>query len=419
MISLRVVVLPATTTDRAADPLFYLEGGPGGAASDEATWVAQHFASLNQHRDIVLIDQRGTGGSNPATCPTAALSGTPDEAQIAAVIQQCLGSLKDKADPRYYTTPIAVDDFDQVRAALGYDKINLYGISYGVSSALAYIQRHESHVRAAVLDSGSLLDTHLYELIPRSAQQALTSLIARCQASATCAYAFPHLQAEFAAVTTRLAKSPLASTVTDPTTGDALRLDLPTFMGMLIDTYLRSGQGAASFPKDIHAAANGDWNGILKVFASNVNDSGAIPLMSITVRCSDEWSSLDTSRIAAVAPGSPFTPYEMGFASGMNMICKHWPHAVGAGGAVTTSAPIVFLNGVGDPVDPPANVASAHVTMPNSLVVPVPGIGHWQLNLDSTVCLKDATNSFLAQGKPSTAGAWSCAQSLPFPSFFV
>jgi pimeloyl-ACP methyl ester carboxylesterase len=128
-IALRVVVLPATTADRAADPLFYLEGGPGGAASDEARWVAQHFTALNRHRDIVLIDQRGTGGSNQVSCSTTGLSGTPTENQIAAAVRGCLASINGQADPRYYTTPIAVDDFDQVRAALGYDKIDLYGIS--------------------------------------------------------------------------------------------------------------------------------------------------------------------------------------------------------------------------------------------------------------------------------------------------
>lgn len=416
-ISLRVVVLPATTSDRAADPLFYLEGGPGGAASDEAPWVVQHFATLNLHRDIVLVDLRGTGGSNPVTCSTAGLSGSPSEAQVAAAIQACLTAIKDKADPRYYTTPIAVDDFDQVRAALGYDKIDLYGVSYGVSSGLTYIQRHGAHVRAAVLDSGSLLDVHLYELIPRSAQQALTSLFARCQSSSTCAATYPNLQADFAAVTSHLSNAPLATTVVDPATGIAISLDLPAFMGMLIDTYLASAPGSVSFPKDIHAAANGDWTAIIKLFAASSSGPPSIPMMAITTRCSDAWASMDPSRVAAVAPGSPFTSYEETFAAGLNEVCKNWPHTVGASGQVKSSAPIVFLNGTTDPVDPPENVADAHATMPNSLVVPVAGVGHWQLNFDPTGCLTDETNIFLKEGKPSSPQFWTCAQSIPLPAF--
>lgn len=416
-ISIRVVVLPATTADRAADPLFYLEGGPGGAASDEAAWVAQHFVTLNLHRDIVLVDQRGTGRSNPASCSAAGLSGPPSEARVAATIQACLTSIKDKADPRYYTTPIAVDDFDQVRAALGYDKIDLYGVSYGVSSGLAYIQRHGAHVRAAVLDSGSLLDVHLYELVPRSAQQALTSLFARCQASPTCAATYPTLQADFAAVTAHLSTAPIPSTVVDPTIGGVVSLDVPTFMGMLIDTYLASAPGSVSFPKDIHAAANGDWTGILNVFAASNTGPASILIMGITIRCSDAWASLDPNRVAAVAPGSPFTRYEEDYAAGWNEVCKYWPQAVGASGPVKSSAPIVFLNGTTDPVDPPDNVASAHADMPNSLVVPVAGVGHWQLNFDPTGCLTDETNIFLDLGKPSSPQFWSCAQSLPLPAF--
>lgn len=418
-ISLRVVVLPATTTDRAADPLFYLEGGPGGAATNEATWVAQHFSALNRRHDIVLVDQRGTGGSNPAICSTAGLSGSASEAQLAETIQTCLASTKSQADPRFYTTPLAVDDFDQVRAALGYDKIDLYGVSYGVSSALTYIQRHGAHVRAAVLDSGSLLDAHLLELIPRSAQQALNSLFDRCQASPACDAAYPHLRADFTAVTTRLSQLPIASTVADPTTGGFMRLDLPTFMGTLVDFYLKSAGEYTNFPKDIHAAAGGDWSGVLKLFVSGQTGQSSIQLMAVTIRCSDAWASLDPSRVAAVAPGSPFTSYEVNFATGINAVCKYWPHAVGASGPVTSSAPIVFLNGTTDPVDPPENVADARATMPNSLVVRVNGIGHWQLNFDPTGCLTADTNSFLDQGKLSSPGLWSCAQSLPLPSFAV
>jgi pimeloyl-ACP methyl ester carboxylesterase len=353
------------------------------------------------------------------TCSTAASSESKSEAQIATVVRSCLASINGAADPRFYTTPIAVDDFDQVRAALGYDKIDLYGISYGVSSGLAYIQRHGAQVRAAVLDSGTLLDVHLYELLPRAAQQALTSLMARCQSSAPCAAAYPTLQADFTAVTTRLAQDPVASTVVDPATGATIRLNLPTFMGMLIDTYLASAQFSVSFPKDIHAAANGDWTAILKRFAADQSGPASIPIMAITTRCSDAWAAQDPGRVAASAPDSPFTPFEVRQATGLNMVCKYWPQSAGASGSVISSAPIVFLNGITDPVDPPGNVANAHMTMPNSLVVPVAGIGHWQLNFDPTGCLTDATNTFLDRGEPSSLQAWSCAWSLPLPDFTV
>src|SRR5690348_11092687 len=138
-IQLNVVVLPARGTDRAPDPLFYLEGGPGGSAVAETGWVRKHFGTFNRRHDIVLIDQRGTGGSNLAVCTSPAALGMGDD--VAGAIDTCLSSVRGRADAVYYTTPLAVDDFDAVRAALGYDRIDLYGVSYGVSSGLAYLQQ--------------------------------------------------------------------------------------------------------------------------------------------------------------------------------------------------------------------------------------------------------------------------------------
>ena len=204
------------------------------------------------------------------------------------------------------------------------------------------------------------------------------------------------------AVATRLARAPIASTIIDPTTGSFVSLDLPTFMGMLIDTYLASAQDFVSFPKDIHVAAHGDWSAILKVFANDQAGPSSILIMAATIECSDVWASMDPSRIAAVAPGSPFTSYQVDHATGIHLFCKYWPHAVGASGPVTSLVPIMFLNGTTDPVDPPDNVANAHATMPNSLVVPVAGIGHWQLDFDPTGCLKAEVNTFLELGVPST-----------------
>lgn len=217
----------------------------------------------------------------------------------------------------------------------------------------------------------------------------------------------------------RLSKAPIASAIVDPATGDILSLDLDTFLSLVIDDYLASPQGSALFPKDIHAAARGDWTAIMKHFADSVAGSSSFQIMSLTIRCSDKWASPDPSRVAAIAPGSPFTPYGVHFATMANMVCKYWPHATGASGPVKSSAPIVFLNGTTDPVDPPDNVANAQADMPNSLVVPVAGVGHWQLNYDPTGCLTDEANAFLELGEPSSPRLWSCAQSVPLPDFAV
>jgi len=402
-IHLRVVVLPATTTDRAPDPLFYFEGGPGGAATDETAWARSHFFILNQHHDIVLIDQRGTGKSNQTLC-LAGQGGPATEEALAFAVEDCVKSVKDRADPTYYTTPISVDDFDRVRAALGYEKIDLYGISYGVSSGLAYVQRHGDHVRAAVFDSGSMLDYHIYEQVPHSAWQSLQRLFERCAADTACRLAYPNLPAEFQAI--------LRQAIDQPVRG----VDAHTLLNTILSGYLAVTQAAAALPHDIHAAARGDWS-FLANAAQGQADSGLYSTMSITVRCSDEWASTDSERTRAAEPGSPFAAYEAEFLAGYATICKYWPHGTGASGRVTSSAPIVFLNSTTDPVDPPENVASAKPGMPNSLVVEVNGLGHWQLENDVMRCLDDEVASFIEAGRPPTSAQWSCAASPLLPAF--
>jgi pimeloyl-ACP methyl ester carboxylesterase len=118
--------------------------------------------------------------------------------------------------------------------------------------------------------------------------------------------------------------------------------------------------------------------------------------------------------VEASGNGSAFTPATLWRANFQNTECKYWPRALGASGTVTSSAPIVFLNGTADPADPPANVADAAVTMPNSLVVPIPGYGHSVLDQDLSACLADKVAGFIAAGKTSTAASWqSCRIDLP------
>src|SRR5579859_634043 len=409
-ISLRVVVVPARLSDRAPDPLFYFAGGPGGAASDSTAWAYNHFNLLNQRHDIVLIDQRGTGGSNAATCSLT--PSQPTEAGLAAAIKDCLASTKAQADPEFYSTPLSVDDFDLVRAALGYDKIDLYGGSYGVSSGLAYIQRHGDRVRTALFESGSLLDVHLWEQVPVSAQHSLDEVFARCAAEPACAASFPNLKADFAAVTGRLARTPVTSELVDPA-GGFRSLDLQAFLSFVIDNYLSDIRLAASLPKDIHAAAGGDWTAFLKLLTETAGSNTATPIMFVTIICSDEWAVRNPSTIAAIGAGSAFTPMSLSDAALSNAACKYWPRAAGASGPVNSSAPIVFLNGTADPADPPANVAGAEATMPNSVVIPIAGFGHGVIDQDSTSCLADKATTFIDAGRPSALSSWTCPKLLP------
>ena len=170
MIPLYVAVVPARGSTRAPDPVFWLAGGPGDAATDSAGASVQLLEVVNQQRDVVLVDQRGTGGSHDLRCPQGPLAD-----RWAAELRTCLYGLD--GDPRAYTTAWAMDDLDEVRAALGYDRINLYGTSYGAAAAQVYVQRHpaDPHV---IAESGTLLGVPIFERLPGASQRALDLLFA-------------------------------------------------------------------------------------------------------------------------------------------------------------------------------------------------------------------------------------------------
>lgn len=148
-IDLEIVVLPAVSDNPEPDPLFFLAGGPGQAATDLAGPMLPLLSEVRRTRDLVFVDQRGTGGSGRMTC--AFFESDADEQtageslQIDALplddLRECLAEVETAADPRQYTTPVAMDDLDDVRAALGYETINLYGGSYGTRAGLIYLRR--------------------------------------------------------------------------------------------------------------------------------------------------------------------------------------------------------------------------------------------------------------------------------------
>lgn len=145
-IALKIVVLPALKQKYSPDPLFFLAGGPGQGAAELAGQVREPFRTIQTDRDIVLVDQRGTGKSNPLECNSSA-DGVDEEdaAEFTKRLRACLESYKNKADVTKYTTPIAMDDLDEVRKFLGYSKINLYGGSYGTRAAMVYVRQHGEH----------------------------------------------------------------------------------------------------------------------------------------------------------------------------------------------------------------------------------------------------------------------------------
>ncbi len=425
-IGIRVVVVPASGPHRAADPLFYFAGGPGGAASDSVQWASKAFRVFNESHDLVFVDQRGTGGSNAMNCPqlmkvNEPMLGTiPSAADMVAAAKACLAATARAGDPRMYTTPIFTDDIDRVRVALGYQSIDIYGGSYGVSSGLTYIQRHGEHVRAALLDSGSLLDVRLWQSSAASENGALQSVLDRCAADASCHTAYPWIRSELTDILNRLTASPVSFTVTDPRTNATVAVTV-TALGFVsvLNNFLDTVQDQANVPALIFTAYLEQWPYLAQQLlrsAPTTNPTDTL-VAAQTIKCSDAWAQMDPAAVRTAGGASIFTASEVEAAVLSQAFCSAWPPAVGASGPVRSTVPIVFLNGTADPDDPPANVAGATTTMPNSLSVQVPGYGHGQLSQDSSGCLTREAITFLERGIPSTTADWLCAAHPPFPAF--
>ena len=424
--ALRLVVLPATGTSHPAAPLFFLAGtggqavGDGDAVLNGMDWAAQAFRQLNQTMDLVFVEQRGTPGSGLQTC-----AGLEDwlasQAAIQAAARRCLASAS--RDPGHDTTSSAVRDLDQVRQALGYNKINIYGVSYCVTVGLAYLQRYGSHVRAAVLDSGSLLSVPEEQQEAVHAQQAFDQLASRCATTPSCARSY-HPAADLAAILAQLRAHPAQVVIPGPGgQHQTLTITVAIFTGML-DVQLSSIQTAVLLPAVLHSLALGQWSQVISKLGLTTGDllAGPTSLQDVTIRCGDAWAAMNPATVGQQGP-SVFTPEVTVKAEGLHALCAAWPHDPGVSRTVRSAVPVVFLNGTADPGDPPANVAGATATMPNALLVAVPGIGHWTLGWNPHPgCLLAATSAFIQAGQPASPAAWDActraltAEPMPFPA---
>ncbi|HET9614998.1 MAG TPA: alpha/beta fold hydrolase [Candidatus Limnocylindrales bacterium] len=420
-IGLRVVVLPATGTTVRPDPVFFLDGGPGGAATEDLLWVEEVYGALNDDRDFVLVDQRGTGGSNRLAAPEAPdVTGLTREAAIARLKEWAARVMAGlPGDPRFYTTSVAMDDIDQVRAALGADRINVIGASYGATAAQYYLRQHEDRVRSVVLDGGTLVDVPLLERIAPNSQRALDLVFARCAADAVCRAAVPDPAGDLRRALAVLERKPVTTDVADPWTGKPIVIDPLGFTGG-IHAGLLVDERTAALPGLIHAAAAGDWRPVAEAIAASMGPASARTdqlVMSAVIRCSEAWAAFDPAETARLAHGSYLKAFEVNAATNQATACSIVPEGVVPSGdaqPARSNVPVLLVLGEADPQNPPANVADAPRDLPNSRTVVVPGEGHTVGHLG---CMPDLIAKFVAAGSASGLDASCAATSVPLPPF--
>ncbi len=419
-VALRIAVVPALAASPQPDPLFFLAGGPGQSAVDLAGQVVPALERIRRERDLVFVDQRGTGESHPLDCESESADAGLSERYATTFdpepLRRCLAGYD--ADPRLYTTPIAMDDLDEVRAALGYARINLYGVSYGTRAALVYLRRHGEHARTAVLDGVAPPGLRLPLYMARDSQRALDLLFQHCAADAGCSKAYPQLEARFGRLLAQLRQAPVRTRVAHPLTGVEEDVAIPfdafvsNLRGML---YL--SEATALVPLVLDRAERGDWGPfVASTLGLQDGFSNAFSVgMLLSVVCAEDAPFTSEADIARETKG---TWAGEGIARNLLGACDVWPRGeVGKDyhQPVRSEVPVLLLSGELDPVTPPSWGEEAKRHLPHSLHVTVPGVGHNTLGMG---CVRSVMADFLARG--SVEGLTpTCERAGSRPPFFT
>ena len=421
-LALNIVVLPAIARNKEADPVFVFAGGPGQAATDLARESLAILGGVNNKRDLVLIDQRGTGKSNGLVCafPDAALPESNDPAQRDAVTRETITACRDKlqlnADLTQYTTTIAMADIDQVRQALGLQSINLWGGSYGTRAAMEYLRRYESRVRSVVLDGVAPPSMSLPESFARDAGQSLEKVFFACAAQIQCSKQYALFKPDLDQLMAILARKPRRVRIADPVNGIArdVTVTREKLMRAVFST-LYVPEMAAMLPAMLANARQGDYAPLMAmsgVFSDSAEEKLAMG-MQLSVVCAEDVPRINSSEQAAQP-----APFGQLFVGEFTKGCDVWPRgkmAADFAQPVKSSKPILILSGALDPVTPPRYGDEVKKNFPNSIHVVAPNVGH---GVSIRGCGPKLIKKFIESASISELDV-TCLERLPRPLFYA
>lgn len=416
-IRLKLAIARANAATPDPDPVVFLDGGPGGAATDDFPGIAPAFDALRLRRNVVLLDQRGTGGSNPLACDDeeqATDNGTaehaagdhsdapPDKAAVRAralaQLRDCLARVAPRAAPEYYTTSAAVRDLEAVREALDAPQLNLLGISYGTRMAQQYARRYPEHVRTVVLDSPVPNDLALGSEHARNLDAVLRELSLRCRGEQRCRQQFEDPYALLQRVQARLRAHPVTLELRDPYTFESKQRQIGAEgVAQLIRFYAYSPLTAALIPYVLKEADEGRYAPLLgqtQLVVGEISDSMDSG-MALSVICSEDADLL------RVRPEDEGTVLGNAITESLLSACAVWPHGtrpVGFREPLRGTTPVLILSGSHDPVTPTryAEAIAAHLNRVKLLVLA--GQGH---GLVGAGCVPRLLEQFVRTADPA------------------
>jgi pimeloyl-ACP methyl ester carboxylesterase len=417
-IELAVAWVPSSARTPAPDPVFMLAGGPGQSARESYPSVSPAFRDVLRRRNVILVDQRGTGPGNPLDCGVeegeeamrAADTARPDAARRQAAL--CLERID--ADPRFFTTSDAVQDLETVRALLGVERIDLVGISYGTRLALEYLRRQPSRVRAIVLDGVVPPELALGAEHARNLEDALDRQLARCDADMVCAGRFGAPRQSLAHVLAELRGEPRLVKYQDPLTAEP-REDLLTadLVAGVVRLYAYVPQLAAMLPMTIGRAAAGRPE-LLMAQARMIDDLVGEQLslgLQLSVTCAED------SPLLAAGPADAGTLLGAEFVAAIKAACEVWPRGrmpEDFHQPVTSDRPALLLSGEFDPVTPARYGEQVLRGFPNGRHLVARGQGH---NVMAAGCLPRLIGAFLETADARSLEAGCLEQLIETPPF--
>ncbi len=418
-IELFVARIPARNANPEPDPFTVIQGGPGGSSVD--LYISQRgaFAEIRNRRDILLVDQRGTGRSNKLSCPVPdaeTMASTIEPEAMRRLAEECLPTLS--GDPRYYTTSIAVQDLDAVREAAGYEQLNIYGVSYGTRVAQHYLRRFPERTRAVIIDGVAPVDWVLGGGdVARFSQRAFDAMQSRCNEDTACRERFGDLSEKFAAVRERLALDPQPVSLPHPSSGELITETVyETHLLMVARLFPYSTEQLALLPLLIDEAYKGNYQPLAAQAAS----------MSDTF---DDWLAMGMHNAVVCAEDLPFlnrfvqqdldqTYLGRTVVDGLRAVCDVWPRGVTDEDfkePFESTVPVLILSGETDPITPPDNGDEALKMLANARHLTVPAHGHGVIGRG---CVPQLAAQFVNSADHNALDPSCIERERPMPFFF-
>ena len=417
-IELSVAVVPALTLEPPGDAFVPIAGGPGMSSIQFYAGWAGAFERVRQHRDILLVDQRGTGQSAPMTCDVddEIVEGAYSEEDTLRAVEDCLATLP--YDPRFFTTSVAVTDLEALRVALGYDALNLYGSSYGTRVAQHYARRYPDRARTVVIDGVVPPQLPLGPDIAIESQLALDRVLDRCSEDTACAAQFPDLHKDFQQLRDTLKDSVIPVHVPNPVTGQLETLDFGNdHMAAAIRLFLYNHRTIALLPLLISEAANGNLVPMAAQFQMVVVSlSEALNIgMHNAVMCTEDAPFIDFAAVdQAALDASYLGPLQL---EAIRTMCSVWPQGPLDDDLrlpLATDMPVLLLSGDSDPITPPQYAELAAVEMRNAWLLTGKNQGH---GLAAIGCMPRVIDMFIENMRLEDGDADCLNDSFSMPFF--